>query len=520
MRFAYIDSNGNEVPIPSVDALALRIELGAINENTELYDAQADQWGPAHTHEIFHTLSRDVDGGEEGFVAPPPRVPPVTGAPPEEKGKAADGGDDGPTAGLTLADPPPPPSEEEEAAESVGDTPTFDFGDLTGGLEMEAVEEPQPSPDPEAPEAVMDFSGTPEDPDVMEDPGFGSDLEQPTPFDSAPGGIDPTVSAGLDLEPPMSEFRTDEPPTWMEPPETEVGDDVMDFSSVSNDPPTAERKAKSVAAAPRARPKKAKPSKPRRAGRQRSLVAPIVGVVLLAALGVGGYVAWPIVSSRFSPGAGDTPPTVVLPTLADEAMPRYQAAAVAAFATLISDARASVTDGVDRPSEDWLAGVYFANASRYAEVESFWLGVQDELSAVRDAGEDDFMAAFEASLSSAGVSSSEMDPFLARARVAYDVSSRAREETFDAVEQLIDVALGLHDFLIANEDDIQHTPASTLTVDPVLEARASTPAVNQGLEQRIGEVTSALDRLDYLNLVTRDGLWSAVVRRLGEVGIR
>ncbi len=58
MRFAYIDSNGNEVPIPSVDALSLRIELGAISEDTELYDAQADLWGPAHTHEIFHTLSR------------------------------------------------------------------------------------------------------------------------------------------------------------------------------------------------------------------------------------------------------------------------------------------------------------------------------------------------------------------------------------------------------------------------------------------------------------------------------
>ncbi|NNL31404.1 MAG: hypothetical protein HKO77_10290, partial [Gemmatimonadetes bacterium] len=75
MRFAYIDSNGNEVPIPSVDALALRIELGAIIENTQLYDAQADEWGPAHTHEIFHTLSRDAAAGDD-FVAPPPVAPP------------------------------------------------------------------------------------------------------------------------------------------------------------------------------------------------------------------------------------------------------------------------------------------------------------------------------------------------------------------------------------------------------------------------------------------------------------
>jgi hypothetical protein len=79
MRFAYIDSNGNEVPIPSVDALALRIELGAITDETQLYDAQADQWGPATSHEIYHTLVRD-SGDEDGFIAPPPVAPPPAAA--------------------------------------------------------------------------------------------------------------------------------------------------------------------------------------------------------------------------------------------------------------------------------------------------------------------------------------------------------------------------------------------------------------------------------------------------------
>ena len=155
MRFAYIDSNGNEVPIPSVDALALRIELGAISENTELYDAQADQWGPAHTHEIFHTLSRDVDGGDDGFVAPPPPVPappvgsapvgspPVGSAPPGSPPVDAKERDrdqsDGPTAGLTLADPPPPPRDEDEEAPFEEETPTFDFGDLTGEIDYAVV---------------------------------------------------------------------------------------------------------------------------------------------------------------------------------------------------------------------------------------------------------------------------------------------------------------------------------------------------------------------------------------------
>jgi hypothetical protein len=119
MRFAYIDSHGNEVPIPSVDALGLRIELGAVGPDTQLYDAQADHWGPAKTHEIFHTLAREVDA--EGFVAPPPVAPPPPApsrapAPdkpakpklkkPERKKADAPGAAD---LGLTLAAAPPPP---------------------------------------------------------------------------------------------------------------------------------------------------------------------------------------------------------------------------------------------------------------------------------------------------------------------------------------------------------------------------------------------------------------------------
>jgi hypothetical protein len=40
------------------------------------------------------------------------------------------------------------------------------------------------------------------------------------------------------------------------------------------------------------------------------------------------------------------------------------------------------------------------------------------------------------------------------------------------------------------------------------------------MADRIGRVTNALDDLDSLGLVTADGLWSAVLRRIQEVGIR
>ena len=73
MSFAYIDSQGKEVSIPGPDALRLRIELGAITDTTQFYDAGSDRWAPAADHEIYRQLKRDLSASRSGgFMAPPP----------------------------------------------------------------------------------------------------------------------------------------------------------------------------------------------------------------------------------------------------------------------------------------------------------------------------------------------------------------------------------------------------------------------------------------------------------------
>ncbi|UCC24203.1 MAG: hypothetical protein JSU98_10735 [Gemmatimonadales bacterium] len=85
MRFAYIDSQGNEVTIPSVDALRLRIELGAIVDETVFHDANTGRWAPASEHEIYKTLQRELQDLESLAYAPPPPVPQGAGVdPPHE----------------------------------------------------------------------------------------------------------------------------------------------------------------------------------------------------------------------------------------------------------------------------------------------------------------------------------------------------------------------------------------------------------------------------------------------------
>jgi hypothetical protein len=148
MSFAYIDSKGKEVQIPSADALRLRIELGAIRDATDFYDAAQDRWAPAGDHEIYRTLKREVDEASAGgFVAPPPSA-------------------------LEASAPP------------VDTTPSVD---PTPPAEPAPPEEPEPSPEPE-----FEFEGPLGSDDFdSDDFGFDTELTLSDSFDAVPPADDP-----------------------------------------------------------------------------------------------------------------------------------------------------------------------------------------------------------------------------------------------------------------------------------------------------------------------------------------
>lgn len=153
MSFAYIDSQGKEVQIPSADALRLRIELGAIKDATEFYDAAQDRWAPARDHEIYRTLKREVEESSvTGFVAPPPS---------------------------TLEPPPPPPPAEEPVPPAPDPTPSAP--DPTSPTpDQEAVADPRTGP---AEESSADPREGPAEEFAIEEDVFGEftldDLPEP-----------------------------------------------------------------------------------------------------------------------------------------------------------------------------------------------------------------------------------------------------------------------------------------------------------------------------------------------------
>jgi len=532
MRFAYIDSHGNEVPIPSVDALALRIELGAIGPDTQLYDAQADHWAPASTHEIFHTLSRDA--GADGFMAPPPVAPPpprpapaptAKAAKPKPKKKAEPPPPAAPTAtdlGLTLADPspePPPPRQAEPVAGALdlsldlappAPTPTpapssptpgdgggaFDYGDLGSGLQLEDS--------PVAGQSAMSFDSPMQ---------FGGGSE---------GGSEGKGGSGTDLqlEQPMSEFSPDSPPGWMDPPSS--AESVMSFSPA----PAAEAGAPPVAPpadtpARQRRESKDRPSPPK-FKTQRSLAGPIFLTVLLLAIGVGGYWGWPLLQARLSQPEEPVRPAVVMPAIPAELEPRMRELAQGAIASAIASVDVETrAQGVPAEMDlQWLSGNYLANASQFASVEAFWTSMGGFMDGVRAADWRRYHDELVEGAQAAGLDVDAAAMVVQRADSGYVAAADARAAAYEVLDQVVDAALSLHSFLLDNEDAIDYRPASSSTADPILEAVPSSAAIGDRMLDLVDAVTEGLSDMGSLDRVTRERLVTALTTRVQQVGVQ
>ncbi len=584
MRFAYIDSQGNEVSIPSVDALAMRIELGAIGPETQLYDEQADHWAPANTHEIFHTLSRAQ--GDEGFVAPPPVGPPpsLSGEPAEaaieasEEAPAEEPADEAEAPavfdlsdGLELEDASPDEAPEAEAAPA--DDPADDMGlDMDFSLAPESTSEPDAESAPDdlglggglaAPDDI-DLGMTMADPpaDVASDAagdddggafdfgdmgslelegsaaadeepeapaGGGMEMEEPLAdtMDFTPGGDD---SGAMELETPMSEFSTDDPPAWME----QSDPDEDDSGSMSFDQPEVEEPSPSAAAdddAPaereeRERPEpRTRPSPPKR--RKKILGPALMGVAAVAVVGVGGFFGWKALSSGPSgPDAEeDVPalPAVVIPDIPAELLPTMRDLAEAALADMMAEVSSMQAqfDLQPEPRNGWLSGAYLGTASQFDDVEQYWLGLEAFVDHVREVDTGVFHDMYIVQVEAAGIAADTAAMLVERADSGFLATREDRFEAYNQMDDLINAALDLHMFLLDNEEYITYEPAAGgLSRDPVLEAIPDTEMLGDEMWGLVDNITDALDNLGTLNRVTTERLLAVLFDRIRRAGIQ
>jgi hypothetical protein len=582
MRFAYIDSQGNEVSIPSIDALALRIELGAIGPDTELYDAAADRWAPAHQHEIFHTLSRSK---EEGFVAPPPPVAHAPG-PSQEEGAAGEVGEPAETEAAATGEEPEPASDHSEALEpeveeevrldftltdadpaakdeqeGVDESPE-DVGEL---MEFEFTEQPFGEPEAEDPGAesgdgaseepgAFDFGDMEsleleEEEEEEEDsalPGHGMKLEEPLSggeMDFSGQGME-RLDASLDLEPPMSDFTAETPPSWMEQegPESEPEDgEIMDLSRPEGPgadeepgaaPPTRRRadggEGGDAGGSPPKRPEpRSRPSPPRR--RKRFPIGTVVGVVVvLVAVGVGGWFGWSTfqarrVAARAAAAKEAALPPVTIPEIPAGLRPRMRELGEAALSGMIQQFRADENaSGIPAgPSSAWLGGAYLSNASRYPDIQRYWVLIDSFVDHLRTTDTKVFHDQYVKELDSAGIQGDTASMLLARADSGFLATRAARLEAYNQMDDLTNAALDLHQFLLRHEADITYAPAAGgVSQDPVLEAVPSTKALGTRMWGMVDRITGALNELGTLDKVTTDRLFTALFGKVRAAGFK
>lgn len=572
MRFAYIDSQGNEVSIPSVDALALRIELGAIGPDTELYDAQADRWGPAQTHEIFHTLSRGLTEGS-GFVAPPPPVaPPPTAppAPPPVEARAPEPPAEEVADVFALAPEAPAPAEEppafdfsmplslegQEEEPAAPPAPSAPAGGDPFGLDLTFAPPPAAPKAPPAEEPPMDFSFPAEPPPAKAPPkkeekkqeapafDFGGGLElAPEPFaapDEPPAGaMDFSPGSGMEMETPMSGFTPDAPPAWMReegPPAGAGGAMDLRRAPAEDEPPAPRKRPRSEEPGspeapeprePRARPEpRNRPSPPKRT-KKRNLTPVFAGVAGVAVLGAAGFFGWQWWQGRPQSAAPveATPalPAVTIPDIPAELLPTMRDLGEAALGETIRELGATqAAMGLPvEPNRDWLAGIYLANASQYRDVQEFWEGIEAFVDRVREVDTQVFHDRYVVQLEAAGIAADTAAILLERADSGFLATREERFEAYALMDDLVIAALDLHDFLLRNEAAIEYDPAAGgVSRDPVLEAVPNTKELGDEMWTRVDAITKALDALGTLDRVTTERLSAVLFDRIRRAGFR
>ena len=578
MRFAYIDSQGKEVGIPSVEALGLRIELGAITPSTQLYDATADRWAPASEHEVFRTLSREIqEKGEGTFVAPPPpprtpvapppqappAEPPASGppekkrapnpfdmmdgpradvpepeAPPEEAPAGAgrdegEGGEGGFGLGfdLTLAEPEEPsggaPDAGDEPAAPPAAAESADEGFDFGGMESLEVEGSSLSDEDEAGSAT--FSGESLELEDMLAASYG-DEEPPAP---APAPKGPGSLWGDD-----DEEEDDDVPAWAR---DDGGDEAQ-----ADDPEAEEARLRgeserrraaararfqddgeAVEAAPTARTgderrRAAPPPRPTARPARSGVPAGVVGGILLLLVAGGGWFGWSLLQDRR--GAAEVEePAVAIPQIPAELEPRFRELSDAALAATLAEARdlGEERELPEEPPARWLSGEYMANAGDFAAVATYFEALRGWLGAVRGSDSIAFAAAFAAAADSAGIAGEEAELLRRRALAGFSAAGRERRDVYGDLADVLDAATSLHAFLLENQDQIDYEPAASgMSRDPVLEAVPATSAIGDEMWDRVDRITAALDELGALDRVTTELLVDVVLRRIEAAGVR
>lgn len=494
-RFLFLNEKGEEVELPSLEALQRQFEAGTLTADTLLYDALTREWAPARSHPVCELFFEEM----------------------AKEGSAQAGTSDQGTKGKNQGTK----GKEEAAAEPE--------------LSPAALEEDLPALEP-APEAGMEqetlraFLESRERERKDEELRASSSDGEVTLVDPAQETVSRSTARAAFRKAADEEERrrTDSPyaDTGEEAPRPRT--DSWPAAPGETAPAPGTTPVSAWQAFNTRRRRRGNPGTPRPRNRRtaRSGGETRQAALLVLLLGVGG---WGIMESWSDPVQGallvgeatahETPRPPQPEVAPGPLVPSIREAHQAAFNDMVvgmESVRARMRVG--DPPRHWMGGPYLADARGFPEVVGYWKRYQTFVDTLRAQEEEFFRNGFVEQMRAQGISGSALSIRVARALQDFRADAPRRAKHYDAMDSLATASLGLHDFLVERHLDIRYTPVDQgLTEDPILEISTTGTAVREELWTHLDRLLDALDQVAGPDPDRRRDVSRQILGTLGEV---
>ena len=542
-----MDDKGRQVHVSSMEDLANHIRLGAIDDDTELYDALDDRWAPAREH-VHYVNARDDLPDDEAHQTEPQVPEPLA-----------------PVVDFTQAPGPVALGAPEVDGGATADDEAALERDWSSALKDEFLGAVPGAAGPAQPSPAMPSGGgdssveEPLEPSSFAHDFFDSTDEEPTPArppkTSDMETIDGASNVFTGLDEPVLSSGSSEGPTFDDPPlpgEAD-SDDALMFEQFLPKPqsapaaaaPSSAREEEAFADAdgllddddedffliedPSFGVEEEAPARKRRPrGRGRPNKRLLTGLVGAAVFALLMSVALPRLVEMGSELLANRETGEVDPLPGEDGDLSEQIRTEAFFlAARAQEDAFGAMDGIRRnlgvdaqPPSAWMEGVYFAHGSRYPAVESYWERYRSYMQYAQRELPTLFETSFRRHLATSAIEADSREEVAEMILQDYGERTPRMAAAFDDLTGLADAALDLHAFLVLKEDEIEYTPftQSGVSRDPIVEAIPKTEQTREDFWNRLEQVTTRLEDLDALDRVTTSRLQEVLIERLREAG--
>lgn len=157
----------------------------------------------------------------------------------------------------------------------------------------------------------------------------------------------------------------------------------------------------------------------------------------------------------------------------------------------------------EAPPGEWLGGYYLSHASEFHSVRQYWARYRGYIRSVKAQDAVLYRRGLEARFAELGVPRDRITVLTGVAERRFREGRLRRDSLYDAMADVAEAAVDLHDFLAENEAGIEYDPVrpGRVSREPVLEAWATSPELKTEMDARLDRILETMERVHGLKPV-------------------